>query len=147
MTITWLEIGARWPDACVYWDRDVAPMLDWEPRFEDCHGHLWARDSDCEERGYRRCRCLLWEGDHWATVAHYPDGWTQQWRSTQALDVANRDRISPRSDMADAIAYAADHMWRTGAGQREYRRMERGRWPTLYRVLGASRPRTPDSDK
>lgn len=65
MTLSFHEIGLRWPDAVVYWDRDVAPTLDWEPRFVERDGVLWAVDFD-ERPGWTslclpHCKCRVWE--------------------------------------------------------------------------------------
>lgn len=169
MTLTWTDIDARWPDAGVLWDRDVAPTLDWEPRFRDRDGVLWADSPDDHDRPHHRerdCRCRVWIGGSWITHRAY--GVLQMeaaaakiaanrvdprrfWRGFYNRDHLEHGRIfiagtpwidelnrvnPPRSDMADAMMYAARHMWRTGHNARdEYREMERGRWPTLRRVL------------
>lgn len=183
MNLTWAEIDARWPGSSdpggppapsVVWDRDVAPTLDWEPRFvEGRHGvrfdevTLWAVDVSqrCgpewirqlpspNDRGRRaECHCRAWVDGEWITHLDW------EWRGYEAerrwWDFSERDRItagtgrifmagtpwldefhridSPRSDMADAIIYAAEHVWRTGLRRHP-------RWPTLRRVLGANRP-------
>ena len=68
MTLTFLEIGQRWPDAVVLWDRNVAPTLDWEPRFVERDGVLWAAcDADASPyppdnvQCYADCRCRVWD--------------------------------------------------------------------------------------
>jgi hypothetical protein len=81
--VNWTEIGERWPDAVVMWDRDVAPTLDWEPVFRERDGVLWA---DCirdhwhlarkrrdlllaqdilPDEPRRPCRCRVWDGEAW----------------------------------------------------------------------------------
>lgn len=68
----------------VLWDRDVAPTLDWEPRFVERDGVLWAEGGTCmtndplvSETGaiywiqgrndthHHGCRCLAWCDDTW----------------------------------------------------------------------------------
>lgn len=176
MSLTWLEISQRWPDCCVPWDRDVAPTLDWEVRFRERDGVLWA--DDVEERGQwfhhvTNCRCLVWLDGSW--ISHRAYGLLQMERMAAEIaaespdprrwwDLYNRDRVETgtgrvyiagtpwgtglldefyraesrsTSHMADAVAYAAHHMWRTGhSALDEYREIARGRWPTLRRVLG-----------
>lgn len=67
MTLSFHEIGLRWPDAVVYWDRDVAPTLDWEPAFVDVDGVLWAVEGGMKCGGVfgrtarSGCRCRVWE--------------------------------------------------------------------------------------
>ena len=70
MSLTWHEIGLRWPDAVVLWDRDVAPTLDWEPRFVERDGVLWAMETwdtgtrfcpPLEPDRKPGCRCRVWE--------------------------------------------------------------------------------------
>lgn len=94
MTLTWADIDARWPDAGVPWDRDVAPQLDWEPRFRERDGVLWA--DDVEERGQwfhhvTNCRCLAWLDGSW--ISHRAYGLLQMERA--AADIASRG-VSPR---------------------------------------------------
>lgn len=94
MTLTWADIDARWPDAGVLWDRDVAPTLDWEPRFEERDGVLWA--GDVEGRGQwfhhvTNCRCLVWIDGSW--ISHHAHGLLQMERAAAAIAA---DRVDPQ---------------------------------------------------
>jgi hypothetical protein len=69
--ITWAIAGQWWPDACVLWDRDIAPE-GWEPRLlVECrpapahHTFSWTDD----DRGQR-----LWS-DESVTRAEGPTNW------------------------------------------------------------------------
>lgn len=104
MTLTFLEIGQRWPDAVVLWDRDVAPTLDWEPRFVVWHAGpervelVEAVHQDCAATGhwsslYGNCRCLRWDGTQWLTryiTANEPQEWRReylgQWLNDRMVD-------------------------------------------------------------
>lgn len=149
MTLTFHEIGLRFPDAVVLWDRDVAPALDWEPRFVELQsefiGALSARHPDCVYSHYEAtCRCLVWDeiDSEWVSrEAMRQRGFEREaWRDV--VHFTDEAYARRGKDMADAIPYAAKHMWRTGHSARdEYREIERGRWPTLRRVLGRNVPR------
>lgn len=166
MTLSFHDIGLRWPDAVVLWDRDVAPTLDWEPRFVERDGQLWAELAPSGQpcRGAfgmasrTICRCLAWDESEWITHVEFdrrrhiawldedlrsgrvkwPD---HEWRREylgQWIDEAQHFD----NDTIRAIAYGAERMWRMGhSALDEYREIARGRWPTLRRVLGRNQPR------
>lgn len=92
MTLTWADIDARWPDAGVMWDRDVAPTIDWDPRLEVHDDTLWALSGTCMsnepirsgdgpgavmyiwmqgqgETHRHNCRCMAWCDGAWVTQA------------------------------------------------------------------------------
>lgn len=129
--MNWSEIDARFPDAGVMWDRDVAPTLDWEPRFRERDGVLWA---DCESSYCRRdvhwanrsttvahCRCRVWE----PTLKQW---WTHpKWDRASRIFRLNDDLREGRliilgtpwpsesggchDDRVDSFAYAHRHLW------------------------------------
>lgn len=74
--LTWAEIGDRWPDAAVAWDRDVAPTMRYDLTFRDRNGTLWADDQFWHmapkrypERwilaGRAECNCRIWTDGQW----------------------------------------------------------------------------------
>lgn len=99
MTLSFHEIGLRFPDAVVYWDRDVAPTLDWEPRFVDVSGRLTARRPGCHHhRDFLAknggCGCIAWSEVGWIGMVEwfrrqpvppldYAPPWSQAWRAEQ----------------------------------------------------------------
>lgn len=93
MTLSFHEIGLRFPDAVVYWDRDVAPTLDWEPRFVVRGEILWADDPECAERGHGRCRCLTWWHSQWCTVSHHGAWQTPLGAVTRVDDLVEDYRV------------------------------------------------------
>lgn len=155
MTLSFHEIGLRFPDAVVLWDRDVAPTLDWEPRFVERDGVLWAVHGTClsndplvfgpgtyfwmqgQSDTHRwNCRCLAWCDDAWISQpAYIRRSWsTRGTRGEWFREFMGRwqdDHPFYRSDMADALAY----------GIRYSRTYPQPRWPTLRRVLGRNQPR------
>lgn len=149
MTLSFHEIGLRWPDAVVYWDRDVAPSLNWEPRFVERDGVLWAMDFD-ERPGWAslclpHCRCRVWEPmlkkwwthERWDLLRRTTQEWKRQHLGQWVDEAQHFD-----NDTIRAIAYGAERMWRTGhSALDEYREIARGRWPMLRRVLGRNQPR------
>lgn len=82
--ITWDLAGQWFPDACVLFDRDVAPQ-GWDARLAverlttprsvaellradgPVQLVLWADDAACSERMHRGlcCRCVRWNGERW----------------------------------------------------------------------------------
>lgn len=79
--LTFAEIGERWPDALVLWDRDVAGQ-GWTPVFwgYDPRSHAWklsAFDLECRHASgthdgegvvWSACRCVTWTGEAWITL-------------------------------------------------------------------------------
>lgn len=113
--LTISQVGERWPDAVVMWDRDVAPALDWEPRFTERSGMLWAvevwptKDIDgnpmvyqlCTEswQSPRGCRCRVWE----PTLKQW---WSHaRWSRLQRLLRLNRDLNEGRLFVGEPIEW------------------------------------------
>lgn len=151
MTLSFHEIGLRWPDAVVLWDRDVAPALDWEPRFVERDGVLWAVcDEDVAPvwfgfECYMNCRCRVWEPtlrewwehERWDRLRRTTQEWKREYLGQWIDETQHFD-----NDTIRAIAYGADRAWRTGhSALDEGREIARGRWPTLRRILGRNQPR------
>src|SRR5262245_15264076 len=79
--LTFAEIGERWPDALVLWDRDIAGQ-GWTPVFwgADPRFHSWklfAYDVECKHAigphdgegvVWSACRCVTWTGEAWITL-------------------------------------------------------------------------------
>jgi len=122
MSLNWTEIGERWPDAVVMWDRDVAPTLDWEPVFRANGDLLWADDPECTmrarsgTRGYGRCRCRCWLRGQWRTIAHHGAA-TSLWFASlvervkiRASMVLCRGYDSVSGDVSGLIGEYMDHL-------------------------------------
>jgi hypothetical protein len=67
--LTFAQIDARWPEALVVWDRDVATQ-GWTPVFRVYDDALHAGDVTCP--GWvqhieldRACHCVRWDGARW----------------------------------------------------------------------------------
>lgn len=75
MTLTWGDIDERYPDAGVLWDRDVAPTLDWEPRFVERDGVLWAEPAttsrDDFDHALMKLEHMAWYRGRWMRHADY----------------------------------------------------------------------------
>jgi len=79
--LSFVEIGERWPDALVLWDRDVAGQ-GWTPVFwgKDPRVNAWklsAFDLECRHASgthdgegvvWSACRCVTWTGEAWITL-------------------------------------------------------------------------------
>lgn len=79
--LTLVEVGERWPDALVLWDRDVASP-GWAPVFCETAAQspgsgLFAFDRACEHAtgtpawnhiDWDECRCVTWTGTAWITM-------------------------------------------------------------------------------
>ncbi len=80
--LTLTELGERWPDAAVFWDRDVASQ-GWTPLFSGqrlpllAHLEVLAFDRSClhatgtlewEALDWSTCRCVVWTGEAWITL-------------------------------------------------------------------------------
>jgi hypothetical protein len=81
--LSFAEVGARWPEALVLWDRDVAACgwtpVFWEkpaPRFAALK--LFAFDTECRHATgthawegivWGACRCVMWTGEAWITMS------------------------------------------------------------------------------
>jgi hypothetical protein len=141
VSLAWTEIGERWPDAVVMWDRDVAPTLDWEPVFRERDGVLWAdciRDHWHLMRESRRslllvqdilpadprspCRCRVWDPTLKQWWVH------QKWNRIVRISRLNNDLHHGRllimgtpwpgsravfhdDDRIDSLRYAYRHLW------------------------------------
>jgi hypothetical protein len=80
--LTFAELGERWPEALVLWDRDVASQ-GWSPVFSVApiprlpDVTLSAFDTSCahatgtdewEGVAWAECRCVTWTGEAWITL-------------------------------------------------------------------------------
>lgn len=163
MTLTWAEIDARWPGAGVMWDAKIAPTLDWEPRFRDRDGVLWADSPDDHANRQHRhrdrgCRCRVWDDGEWVT---HPE-WKLLEIKRAVSDLAAQ-RVEPRTwwvgtpySVGRGIFSGIDRSvhpeslqnYRNRSGDMvdaltyayrhmwDARRAPNPRWPTLRRVLG-----------
>lgn len=81
--LSFAEVGERWPEALVLWDRDVASQ-GWTPTFWTIPApwfpepKLSAVDAECqhatgtndgEQIAWSDCRCVRWTGEAWITMS------------------------------------------------------------------------------
>lgn len=145
LTLTWLEIDARWPGASVLWDRDVAPGLTCDLILRDCDGMLWADDEECSAKRWMHCVCHVWIDEEW--ICHH--AWQQRQYALDAQRLA-ATHVDPSpwwdtqideashvsNDTIDALMYGARHMWNSSLPRSV------PRWPMLRRILGRNTPVT-----
>lgn len=143
LTVT--ELGERWPDAAVLWDRDHAERYADGVRFEADGDTLFASDLACvgHPGGFCLwpCRCLVWEGGAWvaAAVSAVLSERVRVVVSTPWLSVAPRDVVAwceyyVRTELYDAEVCAARHAAR---GRLEVERREAV--PVTYDEIRRSR--------
>lgn len=80
--LTFAELGERWPEALVLWDRDIAsqawtPVFSAKPLSRLPHLEVLAFDISCAHAtgtkdldgiAWRACRCMTWTGEAWITL-------------------------------------------------------------------------------
>lgn len=114
------ELGERWPDAAVLWDRNHAEGCADGVRFETDGETLFASDRTCvgHPEGFCLwpCRCLVWEGDAWVGAAasavlgeRARAAVSTRWLSEAPRDVVAWCEYYVRTDLHDAEVCAARH--------------------------------------
>jgi len=137
--LTVAEVGERWPEALVLWDRDVAP-LGWDPAFRlrgtPPDEELWADDLECPDRMARAerrggaaarlavCRCVMWDGQRWLSRIE-----AEQRHFTRDARELARNRVDPdRVWRPERVRSMHNFIMPAGTAQREVRDSEASRF-------------------